>query len=137
LFCNFLKGSGKPKTTNIAGLVYYNAQQTGVTSIIQSTSVDLDKLWWSVGIAESSNHTGHPCGDSWHADTNNCVSILYHRKLVYFASIQANKDYFKSLWVRAYGGGLPTLAEAARYTGNDKAYGWRATVISTYKKLTQ
>ena len=54
------------------------------------------------------------------------------RHLKQFASLAVGKAAFKSLWVKSYGGGLPTLAEAVKYTGNDSAYGWRATVLSSY-----
>lgn len=124
-------------------LTYSNAQQTGVTNIVQSTSVDLDKLYHAVAVAESGTPTNatNYCGTPWHTKAKNCVSILTwtggKRHLKQFASFQDNVNAFKSLWVRAYGGGLPTMQDAIKYTGNQMAYGWRATVISTYKKLTQ
>ena len=54
------------------------------------------------------------------------------RHLQKFASMAAGKEAFKSLWVRGYGGRFPTLKDAIKYTGNDKAYGWLATVKKAY-----
>lgn len=100
-------------------------------SNIYGNNVNLDKLYHAVAIAESGN-----CSTSWHRAAHNCVSIMSwtggSRHLRKFASIADSKAYWKQLWVSAYGGGLPTLAEAIKYSGNDKAYGWLHTVLSVY-----
>lgn len=54
------------------------------------------------------------------------------RHLRKFSSLADNKSAFKELWLRAYGNRLPTLNDAIKYTGNEKAYGWRNTVIQVY-----
>ncbi len=109
---------------------YVRGNDTGSISR-NNGGVDFDKLYHAVAVAESGN-----CSTSWHTKTNNCVSIMSwsggKRHLKKFSSIADNKQAFKSLWVRSYGGGLPTLAIATKYTGNDKAYGWLHTVLSVY-----
>ncbi len=103
-------------------------QHSGSNSV---GAVNLDNLYHAVAIAESGN-----CSTAWHIAAHNCVSIMSWaggtRHLKKFVSIAANKDAFKKLWVEGYGGKFPTLALAARYTGNDKAYGWLATVKKVY-----
>jgi len=49
-----------------------------------------------------------------------------------FPTIQASHDAFKELWVRAYGGRLPTMKDAIKYSGNDKAAAWHANVHAFY-----
>lgn len=133
----------KPKTTiktisssikNVQqqrGAGLHGIQSSGGNGNNTNTSVDLDKLYHAVAVAESGN-----CSTAWHKKANNCVSIMSwkggKRHLRSFSSIDDSKAYFKQLWVRAYGNRLPTLKDAIKYTGNDKAYGWRNTVISVY-----
>lgn len=91
----------------------------------------LDKLYHAVAVAESNN-----CSTAWHKSTNNCVSIMSWtggtRHLKQFKSIDDNRKAFKELWVRSYGNRLPTIKEAAKYTGNDNAGSWLGNVLKTY-----
>lgn len=100
------------------------------------SKVNYDKLWWAVGIAESSNGTGHPCGTAWHKAANNCVSIMSwtggKRHLKKFPSIEVNKAAFKALWTSRYGDELPQMKQAIIYTGNEKSSVWLETVLSSY-----
>ena len=97
----------------------------------QSQHVDLDKLYLAVAYAESGN-----CKTAWHQKANNCISIMSwaggRRHLRSFASRNDAKNYFKKLWVRSYGGRLPTLKDAIKYTGNDKAKAWHKNVMTFY-----
>lgn len=97
-------GSGKPKTV----LVYPNAQHT---------SVNLDALYYGFAINESSlPGKKYPCATSWHQAAHNCVSLKANGKLIKFASVNQSKAAWKSLWIRAYGGGLPNKQLMWNYT---------------------
>jgi len=94
-------------------------------------AIDYDKLYNAVAVAESGN-----CSTSWHKAAKNCVSIMSwsggKRHLKQFSSIDDSKTAFKQLWILKYGDHLPTLQDAIKYTGNDKAYGWLQTVNKWY-----
>jgi len=98
-------------------------------------AIDYDKLYRAVAVAEST-YKGKPCNTPWHKAANNCVSIMSwaggRRHLKKFSSIEANKQEFKRIWIKGYGDHLPTLREAIKYTGNDKARGWLNNVKSYY-----
>jgi hypothetical protein len=89
--------------------------------------LDLDKLYRAVSVAESGID-----GTPWHKAANNPVSILTWdsrgRHLKQFSSIAENKAAFKSLWVRVYGNRLPNISLAKKYTGDENAVAWLATV---------
>lgn len=104
-----MKGSVKPE----------NVTWSNSTSL---NKVNLDALYYGFAINESSlPGKKYPCATAWHAAANNCVSIKHNNKLVKFASVQQGEDAWKSLWIRAYGGGLPNYQLMWNYTCGPKA----------------
>lgn len=102
--------------------------------------VDLDKLWKAVALHESGlPGKRYPCATPWHKAKNNCVSIMWwpngKRELKPYHSLQANKEAFKSLWIRLYGGGMPTLELAEKYSGKDQHIAWFENVTHFYNTL--
>lgn len=70
---------------------------------------------------------------------NNCHGIMHWpngvRTQRRFPNIQASHEAFKDLWTRKYGGRLPTMKDAEKYSGNDKAKAWHDNVHAFYHSL--
>jgi hypothetical protein len=104
----------------------------------QKTGIDLEKLAAAVAMAESGTPLGinDRCGTLWHTTARNCWSLMSwtggKRHLQKFKSLAEGKTAFKALWMRSYGGGLPTMKEAVKYSGNDRPRQWLQTVLSQY-----
>lgn len=94
-------------------------------------ALNYDKFYEAVAKAESGN-----CSTKWHKAAKNCVSIMAwtkgKRHLRQFSSIAESKSYFVKLWKTRYGNKFPTLKEAKKYTGNDKAAIWLSIVKKHY-----
>jgi len=54
------------------------------------------------------------------------------RQLKWYNSTQESFDDFKRVWLRGYGGRFPTLADAVKYTGSDRAETWLSIVTEKY-----
>jgi len=97
-------------------------------------AVDMDKLAWAVAMHETKNCTARNAVTG--RARNNCHGIMSwpngQRTQRTYPNIQASHDAFKELWVRAYGGRLPTMQDARKYSGNDQAAAWHANVHAFY-----
>jgi len=100
--------------------------------------VDLHKLYIAVAKHESGTPSNPvPCATKWHKAANNCTSIMTwsksgKRSLKKFASEAEGEAAFISLWTRVYGGGMPTMALARKYSGDDQAAAWYQNVTHFY-----
>jgi len=54
------------------------------------------------------------------------------RQLKWYNTTQESFDDFKRVWLRGYGGRFPTLADAKKWTGNDRSKIWLQTVKEKY-----
>lgn len=94
---------------------------------------NLDKLAVAVAVAETSN-----CTTGMALTKNNCHGIMTwasgRRTGRWFATRAESFAAFKSLWTRLYGGRFPTMADAKRYTGNDRAATWLGIVTAVYHR---
>jgi len=93
--------------------------------------LNLDKLAYSVAMAESAN-----CTRGAGARRNNCFNIMSwdkngNRYIRYYDTPNDSYIAFKELWTRAYGG-YPTYAQAVKYTGNDNAKHWLRIINHYY-----
>lgn len=98
---------------------------------------DLDKLQRAVGRYETGYCTS-PNSPTANA-RNNCHGIMVKykdgsRELRYFATKGQSAEAFKAIWANGYGGRMPTLQDARRYSGNERACTWLATVIRFYNE---
>jgi hypothetical protein len=100
-----------------------------------TTDVDLDKLAYAVGMAETLGCTSKnsPTANA----RNNCHGILIKhadgsRELRYYPSRAASAAAFKRIWQKGYGDRFPTIQDARRYTGNENASTWLANVSHYY-----
>lgn len=98
--------------------------------------MDLDKLAQAVACAETS------CGTRGAAVSRRNAHGLMRwsknedgsttRYLATFSNMSQSYAEFKSVWRRLYGGRCPTIEDARRYTGHDKAEIWLGHVYSVY-----
>ena len=70
---------------------------------------------------------------------NNCVGIRLCSggKCYGFKRYDSHDDSLRDfirLWKKSYGGGLPTIEHAKKYTGKDRADTWLAHVKRSYNK---
>lgn len=100
----------------------------------EPAGVDMDKLAWAVAMQETKNCTDPNAVTG--RKRNNCHGIMYWpdgvRTQRTFPNIQASHDAFKDIWLRVYGNRLPTMADARKYSGNDKAESWYRNVHHFY-----
>lgn len=100
----------------------------------EANQVDMDKLAWAVAMQETKNCTDPNAVTG--RKRNNCHGIMYWpngvRTQRTFPNIQASHDAFKDIWLRVYGNRLPTMADARKYSGNDKAESWYKNVHHFY-----
>lgn len=106
-----------------------------VESLHGSAAVDLHRLAYAVSCAETS------CGTRGSAvSKRNAVGIMRFsvkdgkrtRYLAEYDNIEQSLAEFRSIWKRLYGGRCPTLEDAKRWTGNDRAKIWLGHVHSVY-----
>ena len=92
---------------------------------------DLDKLAYSVSVAETSN-----CTRGSGLSKNNCIGIMEWpngvRQLKWYNTKQESLEDFKRIWKNYYGGRFPTLADAHKWTGSDRAETWLSIVTEKY-----
>ena len=94
---------------------------------------NLDKLSRAVACHETK------CGTRWSALThNNAFGIMtwdknWKRSFKRYATLNDSYIDFKRIW-SSYYGGFPTLKQAKRYSGNDRAETWLYNVKFFYSK---
>ena len=108
-----------------------------VTKQQPKSSGHLDKLAYAIAMAETQN-----CTVGYGASHNNCFGIKRggivpcttrgFRKMCVFASKEESYAAFKKIWTKGYGGGFPTVAMAAVWTGNDNPHTWLSNVRKFY-----
>lgn len=102
-----------------------------VTQEVDS-GVDLDKLAKAVARHETASCT---LGS---AKYNNCFGVMEwingKRRFKRYASKEESYAHFKKIWAKSYGG-MPTLAKAKKYSGNDKSVAWLNNVTKFYNAM--
>lgn len=99
-------------------------------SEVTAETTSLDKLAKAVAMQET-----HGCKDKTNfTAVNNCHGIRKWdgKNLVpaRYATKKESYDDFKDIWIRLYGGrDIPTLADAKRYSGDDRAEIWHRNVL--------
>lgn len=99
---------------------------------VVSKGVDLDKLAKAVARHETNGCT------KGSAKYNNCFGIMEwpngKRRFKRYATKEESYDHFKKIWAKSYGG-MPTLAKAKKYSGNDKSTAWLNNVTKFYNAM--
>lgn len=123
---------GKPSLLPVA-----NAESPNVSQNVESQpTTDIDKLAHAVAMAETKN-----CELGYGAMYNNCFGIKRgsivpcetgQNNMCIFANKQDSFSAFKKIWTEGYGGGYPTVAMAATWTGNDRPDNWLKNVAFHY-----
>ena len=102
---------------------------------LKTHELDLDKLAYSVARHETWNCT------IWNSATrNNCFGIMtWKRGFREFKTYETQEDSyidFKRIWTTKWyiewNGGLPTYADAKKYSWNDRARDWLNNVLHFY-----
>ena len=113
--------------SQIAG--HGSAPNSNVVS--EAGPADLERLAYAVSVAETAN-----CTKGSGVSKNNCFGIMEwpngERQLKWYNTTQESFDDFKRVWLRGYGGRFPTLADAKKWTGNDRSKIWLQTVKEKY-----
>lgn len=91
--------------------------------------MDLNKLAIAVAYHET---CGCTCGVG--ATHNNCFGIRYNGDWASYPTKEDSYADFKRIWKKSYGG-FPTLAQARKYSGNDRAESWLGRVTRVYNSL--
>lgn len=101
------------------------------------SGVNLDKLAHAVSVAETSG-----CKKGYALSHNNCFGIKKGNtypcktkkgsRMCNFSSQAESFIAFKVIWSKVYGGGFPTRAQAAKWTGNQTPSNWLANVSRHY-----
>jgi len=99
--------------------------------------VDLDRLSRAVARHETSS-----CTKGYGKEYNNCHGIKNGRtapcpkvgrnSMCIYKTREDSYKAFKKIWAVVYEGNIPTLKEARRYSGNDKAHNWLKNVLNFY-----
>lgn len=115
-------------------LVSLNKQEKLVLSKPEVTSKSgFDVAQLCRAIAE---HETHNCEDGGNSvAVNNCHGFRVAGKFLPFKTKAESYAKCEKLWMSAYSGGLPTLADAQKWSGNDRAYTWQKNVIHFYYSL--
>lgn len=101
-------------------------------------STDLDKLAYAIAMAETKD-----CQLGYGAMYSNCFGIKRgsivpcetgKNNMCIFANKDESYRAFKKIWAEGYGGGFPTYAMAATWTGNDHPDSWLKNVSFHYNK---
>lgn len=100
-----------------------------IAPVHASPTVNLDKLAYCVAYHETHNGL---LGVG--KRLNNAFGIKRGGHFVRYATLAESYRDFKKLWTAHYGGGLPTLAMARRYSGNDRARTWQRNVLACYNR---
>jgi hypothetical protein len=89
----------------------------------------LDRVAYAVAMAETKN-----CTLGYGKQYNNCFGIksgntapcskVGRNRMCIYDKPEESYEAFKKIWVKWYGGGLPTREAAARWTGNDSPRTW-------------
>lgn len=93
---------------------------------------DIDKLARCVAKHETVSCT------KGSAKYNNCHGIMQwdkkgNRSFRRYKTKEDSYEHFKAIWQKSYGG-LPNLAKAKKYSGNDRANIWLANVNKCYSE---
>lgn len=96
--------------------------------IREKGSTPLDKLAYAVAMHETKD-----CTLGWGLLYNNCMGVKKYRggKLQparYDSKTDAYID-FKNIWNRLYGSEIPTMKDAIKWSGNDRAEDWHKNVL--------
>jgi hypothetical protein len=99
----------------------------------------LDKLALAVAKHETAS-----CTKGYGREYNNCFGIKNGRtapcpkigrnNMCIYSSKEDSFTAFKKIWTVVYGGGMPTLADARKYSGNDRAHIWLRNVQKFYSE---
>lgn len=106
-------------------------------SVVVEGGVDLDRLARAVGKHETGN-----CTLGYGKFYNNCVGLKNGRtapcpkigknNMCIYARPEDSYEAFKKVWKRWYGGGLPTIAHAKRWSGGDNYKAWHKNILHFY-----
>jgi hypothetical protein len=105
---------------------------------LKSTEIDLDKLAYAVAMAETAN-----CTTGMGPTRNNCFGIkngntapcdrMSASRFCIYETPEQSYEAFKKIWSTWYKG-FPTIAQARRWTGNDRPHHWLNTVTQYYNE---
>ena len=127
--------SVKPQTGPIKTLVKSNDQQTPVSSTSKVTS-KFSVAQLCRAIAEHETHNCRDTGPGTSASLNNCHGFRVNGKFLSFQTKAQSYAKCEKLWMtKTYSGGMPTLADAKTYSGNDRAQTWLKNVTHFYYTL--
>lgn len=106
-------------------------QSSPAPSKANSTAFDVSKLCRAIA-----EHETHNCRDGGNSvAVNNCHGFRVAGKFLPFKSKADSYSKCEALWMKAYSGGLPTLADAKKWSGNDRAQTWQKNVTHFYYAL--
>lgn len=99
----------------------------------------LDKVAYAVAMAET-----HNCTKGYGLEYNNCFGIkngntapctkIGRNKMCIYEHPKQSYEAFKKIWVKWYGGGLPTWNGAVAWTGNKNPSAWIKNVNHYYNQ---
>lgn len=120
----------EPKTTNTAA--ENNVQSSPAPSKADSTAFDVGRLCRAIA-----EHETHNCRDGGNSvAVNNCHGFRVAGKFLPFKSKADSYAKCEKLWMSgAYSGGLPTMKDAKKWSGNDRAQTWQKNVTHFYYTL--
>jgi hypothetical protein len=106
---------------------------------VKSVPTDLDKVAYAVAMAET-----HNCTLGYGKEYNNCFGIkngntapcpeIGRNRMCIYERPEQSYEAFKKIWVKWYGGGLPTWAGAQKWTGNSNPSSWIKNVKYYYNQ---
>ena len=108
-------------------------------SVVVEGGVDLDRLARAVARHETAS-----CTKGYGVTHNNCHGIKSGKtypckfgknKMCIFSSKEESFTAFKVIWKNVYGGTLPTIKQAERYSGHHNAQAWHKNVLQFYKNV--
>jgi len=107
-------------------------QSSPAPSKAVSTAFDVSRLCRAIA-----EHETHNCRDGGNSvAVNNCHGFRVAGKFLPFKDKADSYAKCERLWMSgAYSGGLPTLADAKKYSGNDRATTWQKNVTHFYYTL--
>lgn len=113
------------------------AAEIHVENVAEKTT-DLDKLAYAIAMAETRD-----CELGYGAMYSNCFGLKNgsivpcktgKNNMCIFSSKDEAYNAFRKVWTQGYGGGFPTYAMAATWTGNDHPDSWLKNVSFHYNK---
>ena len=99
--------------------------------------IDLDRLAYAVRRHETANCTlgygamYNNCYGIKNGNTAPCEKIGNNRMCIYKTQADSTKA-FKIIWTKVYGGKMPTITDAKKWSGNHNAENWLYNVTTFY-----